>query len=119
MASVSWATRVGVNLARAGYLGVVYNKTVEKAMRFRVDHGVEYVAEPEGVPGMVDVVPTVLSDDQAVSSVVEHLLPHLNGKVLVDMSTVSPTLSVGLAGRVRSAGAVMLDAPIVGSSTMV
>jgi 3-hydroxyisobutyrate dehydrogenase-like beta-hydroxyacid dehydrogenase len=37
------------------------------------------------------------------------------GKVLVDMSTVSPAISRGLAERVRQRGADMVDAPVSGS----
>ena len=37
------------------------------------------------------------------------------GKVLVDMSTVSPGASRGLAARVREKGADMLDSPVSGS----
>jgi len=41
------------------------------------------------------------------------------GKLLIDMSTVSPAASRALAGKVREKGADMIDAPVSGSVTMV
>jgi 3-hydroxyisobutyrate dehydrogenase-like beta-hydroxyacid dehydrogenase len=46
------------------------------------------------------------------NGIVEGLGP---GKVWVDMSTVSPAISKGLAARVREKGADMVDAPVSGS----
>ena len=40
------------------------------------------------------------------------------GSVLIDMSTVSPTVSRALAARVREKGAEMIDAPVSGSPIM-
>ena len=37
------------------------------------------------------------------------------GKILIDMSTVSPAVSRGLAAKVREKGADMMDAPVSGS----
>ncbi len=37
------------------------------------------------------------------------------GKILVDMSTVSPETSRAVAAKVRESGADMLDAPVSGS----
>lgn len=42
-----------------------------------------------------------------------------SGKLLIDMSTVSPSASRALAARVREKGAEMLDAPVSGSVTLV
>jgi 3-hydroxyisobutyrate dehydrogenase-like beta-hydroxyacid dehydrogenase len=41
------------------------------------------------------------------------------GKLLIDMSTVSPNVSRALAGKVREKGADMIDSPVSGSVTMV
>lgn len=56
-----------------------------------------------------------LSNDEAVSSVLEKLLDgELAGRLVVDCSTVSPTVLTGFAPRLRQAGANVLDAPISG-----
>lgn len=111
--------RLGANLAKNGLLKAVYNRSVEKARRFTSEFGVEYTQDLAQLAGGVDVIITILSDDQAVSSTVTKLLPHIKGKTLVEMSTITPTLSVELAQSVSSQGGAMLDAPIVGTSVMV
>ena len=61
----------------------------------------------------------MVSDDaalDAIASGADGLIAGLStGKVYVDMSTVSPEVSVDLAARVRAKGAEMLDAPVSGS----
>jgi 3-hydroxyisobutyrate dehydrogenase len=67
----------------------------------------------------VEIVLTSLPDDDAVEAAAggpDGLLAGLGaGKVWVDMSTVSPRVSRGLAARVHATGATMLDAPVSGS----
>ncbi len=59
----------------------------------------------------------MLSDDSAVSSVIREALPVIKGKVIIDMSTISPTTSIGLADQVRrGGGGNMMDAPVIGTS---
>jgi 3-hydroxyisobutyrate dehydrogenase-like beta-hydroxyacid dehydrogenase len=53
---------------------------------------------------------------QAIAEGQDGILAGLTaGKVLVDMSTVSPPLSRGIAAKAREKGADMLDAPVSGS----
>src|SRR5207247_5603456 len=52
----------------------------------------------------------------AVASGPDGLLAGLGaGKLLIDMSTVSPAASRALAAKVRDTGAAMVDAPVSGS----
>jgi 3-hydroxyisobutyrate dehydrogenase-like beta-hydroxyacid dehydrogenase len=71
------------------------------------------------VADVADVVFTSLPDDGVLESVASGpggLLAGLTaGKIWVDMSTVSPRVSRGLAVRVDAVGAAMLDAPVSGS----
>ncbi|ADL19444.1 3-hydroxyisobutyrate dehydrogenase [Acidilobus saccharovorans 345-15] len=109
--------RVAANLAKAGLLAGVYNRTRARAEDFRRSYPqVEVFATPSDLADRVDYIITVLSDDNAVSAVVGNLLPHLRGKVLIDMSTISPTTSVSLAKEVSNVGGVMFDAPMMGTS---
>ena len=110
-------SRIAHNLYQAGYLKAVYNRTASKALDFAGAHpGVSVAQSPAELAGGVDVVVTMLSDDQAVTEVVSALLPSIRGKVLVDMSTISPSTSVELARKVVEAGGVMFDAPVMGTS---
>ncbi|MEM1597550.1 MAG: NAD(P)-dependent oxidoreductase [Pyrobaculum sp.] len=108
--------RIAANLASDGLLAAVYNRTARKAEEFSKKYGVAAAASAEELVKMADVVVTVLSDDEAVSEVVGSLLPHLGGKVLVDMSTISPTTSQRLAAEVSKRGGLMYDAPVIGTS---
>jgi 3-hydroxyisobutyrate dehydrogenase-like beta-hydroxyacid dehydrogenase len=71
------------------------------------------------VADVADVVLTSLPDDgvlEAVASGRGGIIAGLTaGKIWVDMSTVSPRASRGIAVRVDAVGAAMLDAPVSGS----
>jgi len=63
-----------------------------------------------------DVIITMLPKSEHVRAVVEEMLPELGaGKIVIDMSTIDPSVSVELADKVKQTGAVMLDAPVVKS----
>jgi 3-hydroxyisobutyrate dehydrogenase-like beta-hydroxyacid dehydrogenase len=84
-----------------------------------IERGLIWHDTPRELAAASDITITMVSDDaalDAVSSGPAGLLAGLAaGKVHVDMSTVSPEFSVELSGRVRAAGAAMLDAPVSGS----
>ena len=110
-------SRIAENLYRAGLLTGVYNRSRAKAEDFHAKHpDVKVYSSPAELAADVNYIITVLSDDAAVSSVIEALLPHVKGKVIIEMSTISPTTSVSLAAKVSEAGGVMFDAPIMGTS---
>ena len=94
------------------------NRTVAKAQPL-IDRGLRWQATPRAVAAAADVVISMVSDDAALEAIAagpDGILAGLApGKVYIDMSTVSPETSVAVAGRVRSLGARMLDAPVSGS----
>jgi 3-hydroxyisobutyrate dehydrogenase-like beta-hydroxyacid dehydrogenase len=83
------------------------------------DDDVQWCGSSREVAEVADVIFTSLPDDaalEAVASGEDGILGGLaHGKIWVDMSTVSPHVSRGLAARVRARGARMLDAPVSGS----
>lgn len=98
-------SRIAENLYRAGLLTGVYNRSRAKAEDFHMKHpDVKVYSSPAELAADVNYIITVLSDDTAVSSVIEALLPHVKGKVIIEMSTISPTTSVSLAAKVSGAG---------------
>lgn len=111
--------RIAANLAKAGKLHVVYNRTVSKAERFSKEYGVEYVKNPLELIKSADFLITVLSDDEAVSSFLSPLIRYSKDKIIVDMSTISPSTSVSLAKEIFNNDGVMFDAPILGTSVHV
>jgi 3-hydroxyisobutyrate dehydrogenase len=84
-----------------------------------VDDGLEWQDTPRQVAEAADIVFTSVPDDgvlELVASGSDGILAGLTPeKIWVDMSTVSPAVSRGLAERVRALGATMLDAPVSGS----
>jgi 3-hydroxyisobutyrate dehydrogenase-like beta-hydroxyacid dehydrogenase len=81
--------------------------------------GLKWRNTPREVAETADVIFTSLPDDAALRSVASGpdgiLVDLTEGKVWVDMSTVSPDTSRELATRVKARGAAMLDAPVSGS----
>lgn len=63
-----------------------------------------------------DYIIIMVPTGKNVTDVIENLLPVLKeGKIVIDMSTIEPMVSVVLAQKVRATGADMVDAPVVKS----
>jgi 3-hydroxyisobutyrate dehydrogenase-like beta-hydroxyacid dehydrogenase len=94
------------------------NRTRSKALSL-LDRGMLWADSPRQVAAASDVTFTMVTNTAALTAVTEGqagLLAGLSaGKIYVDMSTVSPTASRGLAAKVREAYADMVDAPVSGS----
>lgn len=104
------------NLVRAGHDVTVWNRTAARADGLG---GVRVAASiVEAVAGQ-DIVISCLANDQAVRDVVfgpEGLLAHVaDTTVVVDMSTISPSLSDEEAAAYAERGVPFLDAPVFGS----
>ncbi len=94
------------------------NRTKSKA-QWLIDKGMKWSDTPKGVAQSADVVFSMVTDSAALESIAygaDGLVAGLGpGKVLIDMSTVSPAASRALAEKVRAAGADMVDSPVSGS----
>jgi 3-hydroxyisobutyrate dehydrogenase-like beta-hydroxyacid dehydrogenase len=101
-----------------GHAVTGYNRTREKAERL-IERGMKWGDSPRGVVEASDVTFSMVTNSAALGAVVEGPAGILSGlkagKVLVDMSTVSPSFSREVAAKVREKGADMLDAPVSGS----
>ena len=101
-----------------GHTVTGYNRTRAKAQSL-IDRGMKWADSPKAVAQATDVifVNVAASDSlEAVADGPDGFVAGLGaGKVVIDMSTVSPAVSRGVAERVRSAGADMVDAPVSGS----
>lgn len=105
-------------LMTKGHSVVGYNRTKAKA-QWLIDKGMKWGASPREVAKAADVTFVMVTNSAALRAVAEGpdgLLAGLGaGKLLIDMSTVSPAVSREVAARVREKGADMLDAPVSGS----
>ncbi|MFF2530836.1 NAD(P)-dependent oxidoreductase [Brevibacillus sp. NPDC058079] len=106
------------NLLAAGYDVRVWNRTPGKAAPL-VALGAKETATLSEVVAQSDVLFTMVSDDDAVKAIYtgsDGLLSlPVQGKLAVDMSTISPDTSRFLAEQAKQAGLRFLDAPVSGS----
>jgi 3-hydroxyisobutyrate dehydrogenase-like beta-hydroxyacid dehydrogenase len=105
-------------LLEKGHTITGYNRSRGKAERL-IEKGMKWGDSPRHVVEAADVTFSMVTNSVALGAVVngpQGILSGLTaGKVLVDMSTVSPSYSREVAAKVREKGADMLDAPVSGS----
>jgi 3-hydroxyisobutyrate dehydrogenase-like beta-hydroxyacid dehydrogenase len=110
--------RVVKRLLDAGHTVTGYNRTKSKA-QWLLDSGMRWADTPRAVTEAVDVVFTMVTNTSALQEVVhgpDGIMAGLReGKVFIDMSTISPATSRRLAKQVAATGAQMLDSPVSGS----
>jgi 3-hydroxyisobutyrate dehydrogenase-like beta-hydroxyacid dehydrogenase len=113
-------SRMVKRLLEAGHTVTGYNRTRSKA-DWLVRAGMRWGETPRAVAKASDIVMSMVTNTDALRAVTlgdDGILAGLSeGKVYVDMSTVSPAVSRELAAQVASLGAQMLDAPVSGSVT--
>ncbi|MGG4450473.1 NAD(P)-dependent oxidoreductase [Brevibacillus porteri] len=106
------------NLLAAGYDVRVWNRTPGKAAPL-VALGAKETAALSDLVAQCDVLFTMVSDDDAVKAIytgTDGLLSlSIQGKLAVDMSTISPDTSRYIAEQAQEAGLRFLDAPVSGS----
>jgi 2-hydroxy-3-oxopropionate reductase len=108
------------NLLKAGFQLTVYNRS-KPPVDFLVSSGAVSAASPRAVAERSDVVITMVTDSEAVKDVVlgeggviEGAHP---GLVVVDMSTISPSMTRAVSASLEGRGVSMLDAPVSGGDT--
>ena len=105
-------------LLSKGHTVTGYNRTRAKA-QWLIDKGMKWGDSPRAVASTADVTFAMVTNSAAITSVTEGpdgLLAGLSkGKIFVDISTVSPSVSRALAAKVREKGADMVDSPVSGS----
>ena len=106
-------------LLNAGHTVTGYNRTRSRG-DWLVNMGMLWGDTPRQVAQAADVTFTMVANTQALEAVTggpDGVLAALGqGKVYIDMSTVSPAASRALSIQVRERGAQMLDAPVSGSA---
>ncbi len=94
-------------LMTKGHTVTGYNRTKSKA-QWLIDTGMQWADSPRAVASTADVTFVMVTNSaalEAVASGPDGLLAGLGpGKLLIDMSTVSPAASRALAAQVRSEG---------------
>ena len=103
------------NLEKAGFPLSVYNRNATKAAGFENKSSVrEDIAE---LNANSDIIFTMLTNDKAVSEVYDKILQEeINGRLFVDMSTISRELCISIGAKLKEKGASFIDAPVAGST---
>lgn len=105
------------NLLKAGYSLTVWNRS-QPGIDTVVGYGAEAGSSPADVAAKSDIIITIVTDSPDVQKVVqgpdgvlEGIKP---GSVLIDMTTMSPSVTREIAEALEAKGCEMLDAPVSG-----
>ncbi len=118
--------KMGEPIARrimaGGHALTVYNRTPGRAEHL-VTQGAKEVERPREAWESAEVAITMVADDTALRAVTADegglLLDPPPGRLLVDMSTVSPRVSAEIAEVAEAAGVAYLRAPVSGNPSVV
>ncbi len=114
--------RLARRLLAAGHQVSGWNRTAAKA-RDLVSVGLTVASSPRAAAEGAEAVFAMVTDDAALRAVTlgpDGIIAGLgSGAVLVEMSTVSPTVVRELEGPVTASGATLLDVPVSGSTITV
>jgi 2-hydroxy-3-oxopropionate reductase len=106
-----------LNLIKGGYQLAVWARRAE-SMKPLQDVGATACGSPKEVASLSDVTITMVADTADVEEVIfgENGCAHgaKAGSVIVDMSTIAPTATRGMAQRLAAKGVDMVDAPVSG-----
>jgi 3-hydroxyisobutyrate dehydrogenase len=109
---------MAANLLRAGHQVHVYNRSKERAEPL-LQAGAKWAQSPREVSERSDIIVTMVADAAAIEQLFTMpdgiLASDLQGKVMVNMSTIGPEDSRKFAGWVQQRGGDFLDAPVSGS----
>jgi 3-hydroxyisobutyrate dehydrogenase-like beta-hydroxyacid dehydrogenase len=112
-------TAVAERLLGAGYRLVVFNRTAQKAEGL-AEQGAEVAGTLAELLERADVLVTSLANDSALEAVAAEVVSAARpGTVLIDLSTVSPTVSAKVASLAEDASVEYLRAPVSGNPSVV
>src|SRR4051794_18483888 len=111
-------TAIGERLKEVGHELVVWNRSPEKTKAL-ADAGAEVAKSPAELASRADAILTILTDAKAIDTVYRGasglLSADLQGKLVIEMSTVQPETEVKLAEEARAKGAAFVECPVGGT----
>jgi 3-hydroxyisobutyrate dehydrogenase len=109
-----------LNLLKAGFEVTAYNRTESKIATV-AKAGATAASSPKEVAEKSDIIITIVSDSPDVENVIlgeNGVLEGVNpGSVVIDMSTISPSVTKDIAAKLVEKDVEMLDAPVSGGDT--
>ena len=110
---------MSMNLVKAGFPVTVWNRTASK-MKPLLDAGASGAGSPKEVAESSDVVISIVTDSKDVEDVILGPDGAIHGvkpgTIVIDMSTISPSVTRRLAEELGEKGVKMLDAPVSGGA---
>jgi 3-hydroxyisobutyrate dehydrogenase len=108
---------MALNLLKAGFDVIAYNRTEEKVEAI-LSAGGKKAKTPKEVAENSDIIITIVSDSPDVKDVIlgENGIIYgvKQGSVVIDMSTISPSVTRNIAEKLKEKNVEMLDAPVSG-----
>jgi 3-hydroxyisobutyrate dehydrogenase len=105
-------------LVKAGYPVTVYNRNKDKEDALK-QQGADTAPTPADLIQNTEIVIVMVTDDKAIHEIFTGdnglLKADVTGKVIINMSTVSPVISKEMASLCTESGNHYLDAPVSGS----
>ncbi|OLD01902.1 MAG: hypothetical protein AUJ07_10380 [Crenarchaeota archaeon 13_1_40CM_3_53_5] len=105
------------NLLKGGYEVIVHNRSPDKAADMK-RFGAIVALSPEEVARQAEIVVLSLPNSETVATVVlgkRGLAEGLRkGSVVIDTSTIDPTVAIEIAGELKARGSYFLDSPVSG-----
>ena len=127
MAKIGWiglgnmGAPMSTNLVKAGNEVIVWNRTKSKAQPV-LDAGAAWADSPKEIGEKCDIVFTMVADGPTLLKVAVGddgaLAGMSDGKILVDMSTVSAEESATVAEAAKAKGVELVRAPVTGSTAL-
>lgn len=106
---------MATNLAKAGLLHIVFNRTTEKAVHLAEKLNVNVALSPEELAQKANVIFICVSRDTDLLEVIDALTKTIRpNSIVVDMSTVSSQTAQKAAGILANYEVSFLDAPVSG-----
>lgn len=106
------------HLIKAGHPVTIYNRTKEKEAAL-AEMGAATASSPADLIKQSDIVFLMVTDDQAIHDIFDKsgglFSANPTGKIIINMSTVSPAVSKEFAAKCGEQGNHYLDAPVSGS----
>jgi 3-hydroxyisobutyrate dehydrogenase-like beta-hydroxyacid dehydrogenase len=110
---------MAMNLVRAGFEVIVWNRTPRVAEQFSGTYDVSHAATPMEAADASDVTITMVPDGPQVEDVLFGARGAAggmrHGSLVIDMSTIAPSVSVSVGERLHAEGIGFVDAPVTGS----
>ena len=103
------------NLAKAGFLSALYNRTTQKAEKLGQELNINVAHTPEALAANVDIICLCVSRDEDVMEIIHAIKNTIRpNSVVVDMSTVSNHTAKKAAAILACGDVDFLDAPVSG-----